>query len=522
MRHGYAKVPIQCSFRGVYVHLEPSRGILHRNLALLAGLTVLLLGLGLGWAWKQGRQSRTPIRVLLVTPPPAPDAGIDHYEARAITTAFQDLLEVHPQGVFTPATVLPSSQPSSPSLQGPWIAVVLEPARRGNTLAMALRWSRQVGPFNPAAHWHPASLGGDTHQIVLQRAAEALSFLPATPAPPRLLPQADTQFWAWVKVEGLRLRNPAPGEGIEEARRLVDLEGASSEAWVTWTNLLYRFLMNAPEKASPTLSIDIQSGYRRALELTPTFPRAAFLLAQVHTTMGAHQDALDGLLAHLRQYPNHPLLLSGVASSARCAGLLDLANQARKRRDRSTFQALQPVVVDLTLLYTGEWTALEESLVEMPGHLRQSIILFYKGYVALLQGRRLQALEHFKRVQEVPAPYANYARLALAFQRILEGREAEGREVLQAFRHDRVGLKVLDGELTFRLAEAAALLGDQAEAVDLLRRSYAQGFGCVAWYERSPLLGGLRENLSFQSLLHQVRERQEFFKRRYAGNPLPD
>lgn len=482
--------------------------------ALLVGLCLSLAG----WFWHAHRNT-PPLRILLVTPPPAANAGLDAYACRALTSALQDRLESHPDCAITPTTRMPSPT-ASPAPTGPWVAVIVEPRLVNGNLCFLQRWSQQEGAYRDTG-WHQAYVTHDVPLRALEQAAQLLTFVKLPKASRPLLPENRQAFWTWVELEALRLRDPNEGSGVARSLALLDQDRTIPEHWLTYANFLYRAYMNHPEQAAPRAHLDIQFAYQQAMTLAPDLPRAAFLLAQVRTTLGAHHEALDDLRQQLQTRPNHPLLLSGVASSARCAGLLDLASQIQRRRDRMALTAYQPLVVDLGLLYTGEWPTLEARLSEQPGHLRQTIVLFYKGYLALLQGRKDQALEQFRRVQAEPTGYVNYVQLAKAFQLILENHPEEARDILRAFRQNRVGLKVMDGELTFRIAEATALAGDAMEAVDLSRRAFAQGFTCLPWYERSPLMASLQGYSSYRAVVLQVQDRQAVFQQRHPASQYP-
>jgi len=66
------------------------------------------------------------------------------------------------------------------------------------------------------------------------------------------------------------------------------------------------------------------------------------------------------------------------------------------------------------------------------------------------------------------------------------------------------------------MAEAHALLGRREASLDLLTRSFAQGFGCARWYRESPFLLSVRKAPRWPSLLARVEERQQLFSNRFT------
>ena len=75
---------------------------------------------------------------------------------------------------------------------------------------------------------------------------------------------------------------------------------------------------------------------------------------------------------------------------------------------------------------------------------------------------------------------------------------------------------VADGEITQTLAGAYALLDEAPEAMELMRASFSQGFGCTRWYETNPLLASARKLPQWPWLQQHLRERQALFEARFS------
>jgi hypothetical protein len=133
-----------------------------------------------------------------------------------------------------------------------------------------------------------------------------------------------------------------------------------------------------------------------------------------------------------------------------------------------------------------------------------------------VHGRRSQALAHFRAAEAVPEGWYGFEDLSAVYALHLEARGDEALARLRTLDQTRVGLSIPDGEITFKLAEAYAVLGETDAALDLAQRAYNQGFGCAAWYERSPLLAPVRSLPRYQALLQHLRERQAVLESRFA------
>lgn len=496
-----------------------------RRTALFLALSFLLLLLGGGGlAWMMARHGvRGPLRVLLVTPAPQDGIrGLDASECRALGALVQDHLEQAGGYAVTAVTDIPADlEPLR--LQPRSLMVVLEPMRQGEALALAYRQVRgdRVLPGRAPTweRWEPG----------LRPPAEAFAaFLHGFPGmvsaiQPRLVPRAPRHFWELNRAAALRLRN----EGLEEATALAlgvaGREPDCPSAWILAGNLRYRQMLNNPMSFRQEQA-DTEALILRGLALAPGHARGTFLLSLLKTDSGNQREALNLLLQARRRQPHNPTLLTGIAYAARGAGLLPMARRAMDMRDRLAFSGYQPQALDITYLYTGEIQRFEASLQERPGHLRSTsgVLPFYRGYLALVRGEREAALREFRSAASLANGYPNILRLSAIYERILDGRRDEAWKGLREYDQERMGMREPDGEFTLRLAEAYALLGDRASAMDMAGRAFARGFGCAEWYERSPMLEPLRSLPKWKALMQHVHQRQGLMEERFPIGLLED
>lgn len=491
-----------------------------RQAALLLGLAFgLILAIGSGLAWALARAgARKPVRILLVTPAQGPDSGLDAVDCRAIGALVQDRLECYGRMAVTSVTELPRDL-------GPLRAsahtrvFLLEPRRQGNNLILGLqevagelmqpgegtRWTK-----HPARPLPPVQAFADFDRVV---------GVVRPDVPGYLTPRDPGRFWDLVRATALRLQNDRMGEAAGLARTVVEGEPDCATGWVLLGNIQYRRLLNHPASFRQE-QVEVEMLLKRGLSLVPGHPRGTLLLSLLESDSGNQRDALNLLIQARRYQPNNPLLLTGVVYAARGAGLLTLARRAMDLRDSLAFAEYLPQAVDITCLYTGEIPRFEASLQDRPGHLRNTtgVLAFYRGYLALVQGDRVKAHGEFSAARQAPHGYPNIIRLSEVFDLILDGRKDEAWKALRAFDQERLGMREPDGEFTIRLAEAYALIGDRASAMEMASRAFARGFGCTAWYERSPLLAPLRELPRWKALMQHLRERQNLMEEAFPAN----
>ena len=492
--------------------------------SLILGLAfLLLLGGGSGLAWFMARKGiRGPLRILLITPPPSHGSGgLEVMEGRAIGAMVQDLLEHRGGFAITNVTALPADltlfrgRPRT-------LLVQIDPRRQGDLLVLSYRfiWGNQITPDN--APW----TAKEAAPLPPSQAAEA--FLHGFPGGGTghvddLLPRRSDVFWGLVRAGAWRLQNEHLDEAMGLAEQATRQEPTCPSTWLLLGNLRYRRMLNN-SGALRGEQTETEAALHRGLALAPNHPRGTFLLSLLKADNGNLREALELLLEARRRQPHNLTLLTGIAYAARGAGLLPLARRAMDIRDDLAFTSLQPQAVDITYLYTGEFDRFEASLQGHPGHLRNTagVVPFYRGYLAMVRGDRERARKEFRATADLTNGYPNILRLSAICDLILEGRKDEAWKKLREYDQERIGMREPDGEFSIRLAEAYALMGDRASAMDMASRAFARGFGCTAWYERSPMLEPLRGLPKWKALVQHLRERQTLMEDRFPIGLLED
>ncbi|NWJ41120.1 MAG: hypothetical protein HXX12_09140 [Geothrix sp.] len=484
---------------------------------LLLGIAfALLLVAGSGLAWLLALQGvRSPLRVVLITPAASESSGLEAAQSRAVAALIQDHLEHHGRFAITSVTELPADLGPFCG-QSQTLLIQSETRRVGEDLDLSYRyvWGRQL-VRGQAVAW--ASRKAEPRPPA--QAFEAfLKTFPRKvhPAAVDLIPKKVPVFWDLVKSGAWRLQNQHLEEAMKLAERATRQEPTCASAWILLGNLRYRALLNSPA-AFRQEQADTEAYLQRGLALAPDHPRGTFLLSLLKADSGNQQEALDLLLRARRKQPHNPTLLTGITYAARGAGLLPLARRAMDLRDSLAFAQLQPQAVDITCLYTGEIPRFEASLQEQPGHLRSTsgVLPFYRGYLALTRGDHALAQREFRSAAELANGYPNIMRLSEIYGLILEGRKDEAWKKLREYDQERIGMREPDGEFTIRLAEAYALMGDRASAMEMAGRAFARGFGCTTWYERSPMLEPLRGLPKWKALMQHLQERQALMDERF-------
>lgn len=227
-----------------------------------------------------------------------------------------------------------------------------------------------------------------------------------------------------------------------------------------------------------------------ALRLADTWVPATALMATVMVETGKARRAVATLEGALEQHPDSPYLHFAMSYALVYTGKLE---EAEARLERTL--ALDPLFLVAegwtpnALLYQGE----NERFLAMLPATESTLFDFYRGFVLHRLGRTEQARDNlaaaFRR-----HPGDVFGMLSGALLAVLDNDVERASQQLQALDYRRKETENRDGEVTFRTAQIAALMGDDTLARRLVEEGWDQGFTCRQCIEADPVLGELLGN----------------------------
>lgn len=452
--------------------------------------------LGLAGAPPACRRRREPARHGLHLACPGADEGLHAGLALLLTDHLEAL------GSFTLVRKGGALSPGTPS--GPILPLRVEAAIHAGTLALDLeaelpgRTVRTAsGPRAPleAFRWLCGALG------IQGRRARPEDLCPADPGLfPEVLRMMAGQDDAALGRQTFQLY-----------QRIREASPDCATAHLLLGGQLYNQLLLHPlEQENQWRAFQ---AYRQALAALPGHPRGSEGFGRLLADAGLHREALDLLEGALRIHPSVPRLYAGLCYVARTCGLLDLARKSLREVERLTY-GRTGLSTENAYLYLGEMERFLGTCAK-EGTGRDTRVGFYLGYVALARGDRPAALREFQAAAAVPGGWYGFEALSTLFAEALEGRAEAAGARLQALAQQKSALRAPDGEFTFKLAEAAAFLGNRDRAAELAELAFTQGFGCTRWYEQSPLFAPVRLTDRWAPLHQHLRERESLLASRF-------
>jgi DNA-binding winged helix-turn-helix (wHTH) protein/TolB-like protein/Tfp pilus assembly protein PilF len=254
-----------------------------------------------------------------------------------------------------------------------------------------------------------------------------------------------------------------------------------------------------------------QEAYDRALALAPAQIEARTFRAALLIDTGRVEEAVPLLRGVLQTNPYLAQAHWELAYAYRFGGMLkeSIAAGERSRQIDNEIRANNSVLN--SYLYDGQY---EQFLRSLPALENSAFVTFYRGFGHYYLKDAKQAASHFDRAYELN-PSLMPAQAGKALSLALAGQAAQGLALLARTEKQLDESGVADAEGIYKIAQAYAVLGDQAAALRLLRRSIEGGFFCYPYFVNDPLLDNLRATGEFTQLLATAKERHERFKRAF-------
>jgi TolB-like protein/Tfp pilus assembly protein PilF len=254
----------------------------------------------------------------------------------------------------------------------------------------------------------------------------------------------------------------------------------------------------------------------RALAIAPELPEGRYLKGRMLWNPRRsfdHAGAMRELSAAIAGQPNLGEAHHWLAQVLNHVGLLDEAQFAFERALAIYPDDLATLHVGLVRLLQGRYEeGLEVSRTAL-SRVSSSWTLYQLAHCQLRLDRPGEAARTVDRAsREFPGDV-----LALSLSGLLAaraGEHARARELAESVVRNRRSFGHYH-HAQYDLACIHALLGEESEAVAMLRDSAGNGFPCVPFFEGDPLLGKIRSGEAYRRLISGLRAEHEGYRRLY-------
>jgi serine/threonine protein kinase/TolB-like protein len=256
-----------------------------------------------------------------------------------------------------------------------------------------------------------------------------------------------------------------------------------------------------------------QAAYERALQLNPSLVDARIYMANLLTDTGRVEQAVPLLRSVLQDSPNNAEAHWELGYAYRFAGMLnESVAECEKARQNNPQVKINSSALN-AYLYLGEY---EKFLESLPSN-DNVYILFYRGLGEYYLNKLPDAAADFDRAFE-RNPSLLPADVGKALSYSINHQNDRGLELLRQTEAKLEDSGVSDAEGMYKLAQAFAVLGDNASALHMLRHSIGGGFFCFPYFQSDPLLQDIRGQAEFQTLLNEAGERHQQFQKTFFGS----
>ncbi len=251
-----------------------------------------------------------------------------------------------------------------------------------------------------------------------------------------------------------------------------------------------------------------QMAYEKALALGPEDPETLVLISNFLTENNRVEEAVPILREVTRTHPNYPFAHWELSYAYRYAGILNPSIEEGER----ALQLYPNITGHLfnSYLYAGQYQKFIESLPSR----QDAYFVFYRGLGYYYLKNFDQAIVFFDRAYELDSS-AIVTRIGKALSLAGAGKNRQALNLLKAIDAKVEDGGASDGEISYKLAETYAVLGDTPSALHKLRASIDQGFFCYGYFISDPLTENLRSENEYLTLMEKARQRHEEFKRRF-------
>jgi serine/threonine protein kinase/tetratricopeptide (TPR) repeat protein len=306
-------------------------------------------------------------------------------------------------------------------------------------------------------------------------------------------------------------------DSIEQGKRLlsnaISLDKNFADAYAVLAQFYGYQAANFAEDGTVNLK-RAEVAAESALRINPESPEGLTALALAYAEGGEEGKAISTARRAVTVSPNNPVAREMLGYSYYYAGLNELAEQTYRRViDLNPTATHNYWIHARTLLYIGKANEAEQEMRSVvaanPDQFKAlahlGMMLYYEGKIDEAEGSLDRAVRLGRDSKD------DTARLLAAFLYASRGQRQKIDASLFQYRPEQI----IDGDGAYWQGGIYALLGDRQHALVWLKRTAALGNVNYPWFERDKNYDGLRADPEYQTIMGDVRQRWEAYKKEF-------
>jgi TolB-like protein/tetratricopeptide (TPR) repeat protein len=346
---------------------------------------------------------------------------------------------------------------------------------------------------------------------VCSAVVEALA-LPLSSREQRMLrrdvPASSEAYGHYLRGNRLSAESPQWQPAREAYERAVEADPSYAPAWARFARCLRIMGKYGIGPDAQECLAQAERAFQRAFRINPDLSVAHNLYTYMEVESGRAQEAVLRLLERVRERTSDPELYAGLVHACRYVGLLD-ASIAAFHRARRLDPSIRTSVAH-TFYMSGQFEQVIGADSDEPPYLT--------AFSLMSLGRAVEAVR--LRQASAAKESANLQLLLLmeALTGTAEGRHEEAKTAIERLLMLR---SFSDPEGLYYWAQAAAALGEDAQALKTLAQAVDTGLSSVQGIEGAPLFDRLKHESQFREIVERARNRQTAAARAFAdaGGP---
>ncbi len=294
-------------------------------------------------------------------------------------------------------------------------------------------------------------------------------------------------------------------ESIENLEKAVALEPNFAEAW---DRLGTSYMVSAAIRfGGAEFYQKAEQSFQKSIDIDPNNNTPLIHLADMMIETNRKEKAVEILLKVLEKEPENGLAWWELSYAYRYAGMLEESIKAGEKAHKVDPGFFLRTAVPSYYLYTEQYEKFKNSLPQRTG---SSYIKFYQGFAEYHLNNKEAAKQFFDEAYRIDSG-SMQTQIGKTYSYLISGEKEKALNLLNKTKKEIVEKNVSDGEGTYKVAQAFAVLGESGSALEIFEMSVENGFFCYPYFLNDPLMSNIRNEKEFLEILQRAKHSYDSF-----------